>query len=540
MDSETGADALVHTLEQLGVDTVFGIPGIHNLDVYDRLIDSRIRHVTSRNEAGATFMADGYARGQNRPGVALGISGPGLTNALTALGEAYHDSVPLVLISSDIPRRYAGGNAGYLHQLSTPTSVSRAVTKDSVRVTHPQQIAESLPYLYELSRSGRPGPVHLEIPIDVLQERMTGLSEAEVAEAARVLSEAASPMIIAGGGAAGHGPVVTRFAERLQAPVVTTAAGKGVIPESHALSLGGRLHLPSVRAALEQADTVVVLGSQLSSTDLWVERLSFSGRVVSINLDMAHLYATTVPDIAIRGDIGSVVPALLEHISASNGGSNHSSPTDPRVAEIKQRCSVELPNTLGLPAGTISRMQEVLGALSQTLGPHGILTADMTTIAYCGISEFLTETPGSFLHPAGFGTLGFALPAAIGVALRGDGRPVAALVGDGGFQFTMQEFAVAVQEQLSIPVVVWNDGGYGEIRREEEQRHPGRRIAVDNVGPDLCAFAQSYGAVAERIDDPAVLPDRIEAALKHPGPTLLEVPALGVRVSRGSGPRLWT
>jgi thiamine pyrophosphate-dependent acetolactate synthase large subunit-like protein len=271
---------------------------------------------------------------------------------------------------------------------------------------------------------------------------------------------------------------------------------------------------------------VLILGSQLSSTDLWVERVNFSGRVISVNVDAAHLYATTEPHVALRGDIGVVVPNIIERIEVAGRGSDHSTASAARVGEITQRCSVELPNTLGLPAGTIDRMRVVLGALSETLGPHGVLTADMTTIAYCGISEYLTETPGSFLHPAGFGTLGFALPAAIGVALRDDARPVAALVGDGGFQFTMQEFAVAVQEGLPIPVVVWNDSGYGEIRREEEQRHPGRRIAVDNMGPDFCMFARSYGAEAERIDDPAVLTERIQAAFERSGPTLLEVPAV--------------
>ncbi len=523
MDFETGAGALVRALEQLGVDTIFGIPGIHNLDVYDRLIGSRIRHVTSRNEAGAAFMADGYARGRNRPGVALVISGPGVTNTLTALGEARHDSVPIVLISSDIPRRYSGGNAGYLHQLEMPTTVSRAVTKASIRVTEPDRIEETLRFLYDVACSGRPGPVHLEIPIDVLQEYTSAENTPELEKAAPVLSTAASPIVIAGGGAAGHGPAVTQLAESLNAPVVTTAAGKGVLPENHPLSLGGRLHLPAVRAELEQADTVLVLGSQLSSTDLWVDRIDFSGRVIAVNVDAAHMYATTEPHIALRGDLGDVVPALAQRLSPGDNDSARSTAAAARVADLKQRCASELPNTLGLPAGTIARMQQVLGALSQTLGSHGILTADMTTIAYCGISEYLTETPGSFLHPAGFGTLGFALPAAIGVALRTDPQPVAVLAGDGGFQFTMQEFAVAVQESLPIPVIVWNDGGYGEIRREEEQRHPGRRIAVDNGGPDFCAFAASYGAAAERVVDLEVLPERIEAALRHTGPTLLEV-----------------
>ena len=170
-------------------------------------------------------------------------------------------------------------------------------------------------------------------------------------------------------------------------------------------------------------------------------------------------------------------------------------------------------------------MRTVLQAISTALGPDGVLTADMTSIAYCGISEYPVATAGGYLHPAGFGTLGFALPAAIGALHRSPRRPVAALVGDGGFQFTMQEFAVAVQESIPLPVIVWNDGGYGEIRREEERRHPGRRIAVDTVAPDFCAFAASYGATAERVNDLDTLGGLIADALTRRGPTLLEVPA---------------
>jgi thiamine pyrophosphate-dependent acetolactate synthase large subunit-like protein len=170
-------------------------------------------------------------------------------------------------------------------------------------------------------------------------------------------------------------------------------------------------------------------------------------------------------------------------------------------------------------------MRSVLDGISCALGEGGILVADMTTIAYCGISEFPVTRAGGFLHPAGFGTLGFALPAAIGVSLRRDAPPVVVLAGDGGFQFTLQELAVAVQEQLPIPIVIWNDNGYGEIRREEEARHPGQRIAVDNLAPDFVALAEAYGAAARLVHDPGELAGAVREALTRPGPTIIEVPA---------------
>jgi len=549
MNRSNGADLLVSALESLEVSVVFGIPGIHNLDIYDRLLASPIRHVTSRNESGAAFMADGYARSTGEPGVALVISGPGLTNALTPLGEARHDAVPLVLISSDIPRRYRNGPAGYLHQLESPTAMTASVTKESLRIENLSEIEPALRYLFHRAVEGRPGPVHLEIPIDVLQELQDPAdSLAESAEPLRAaVATARDPWIIAGGGAVGAVGEVQRLAETLGAPVVTTAAGKGVLPETHPLSVGGRLHLPAVRSALERADLLFVLGTQLSSTDLWVERLKPTGTVVAINIDAAHLATTLEPDIPIRGNLREILPAftqLADNVRGQGGdainvggGPDHGSvaarnrapvsrsdATD-RVVEILAAARNQLPTVLGVPASRVERMRSVLIGISNALGENGVLAADMTTIAYCGISEYPVRRPGGFLHPAGFGTLGYALPAAIGVALRRETPPVAVLAGDGGFQFTLQELAVAVQERLPIPIVIWNDNGYGEIRREEEARHPGKRIAVDNLAPDFLALAGAYGAAGYRVDDPDRLAAIVTDALSHPGPTIIEVPA---------------
>lgn len=579
-----GARQLVQTLESLGVETIFGIPGIHNLDIYDQLLHSTVRHVTSRNESGAAFMADGYARSTNRPGVALVISGPGLTNALTGLGEARHDSVPVVCISSDIPRRYRNGPEGYLHQLSSPTTMTASVTKEQLRVEAPEEIDAALRYLYHLATSGRPGPVHLEIPIDVLQESVVageGVPSSAASPASPAITidsivdtlvnaaviattdddaprdalakeeERFSTCIVAGGGAVGAATEIRTLAETLAAPVVTTAAGKGVVPESHPLSLGGRLHLPAVRAAVESADVLLLLGTQLSSTDTWVDRLAPTGTVIAVNIDAAHLNATVTPDIAVRGDVKRVVAELTTALAARglahrriDGNDVHHGRAQPRmqhvrathtaVAGLKNRAAAEVAATLGQPEALVERMRAVLRQVADALGTEGVLAADMTTAAYAAISEFSTDRPGGFLHPAGFGTLGYALPAAIGVAMRREAPPVAVLAGDGGVQFTIQELAVAVQEELPIPIVIWNDNGYGEIRREEEIRHPGKRIAVDNLAPDFPRLAEAYGAAAVRVGSPEQLGEEIRAALRRTGPTVLDVPAVEHHVVAGT------
>lgn len=525
MKLTTGAAALVDALESLDTSVVFGIPGIHNLDIYDHLLDSPIHHVTGRNESGVAFMADGYASSTGQPGVALVISGPGLTNTLTALGEARHDSVPLVLISSDIPRKYRNGPRGYLHQLESPTAMTATVTKERIRVEAVEEIQPALSYLYRVATEGRPGPVHLEIPIDVLQERsnLPDRIEAVADQIAMEIAAARSVWIVAGGGTSTVGDHLLAFAEALDASIVTTAAGKGAIPETHDLSFGGRLHLPAVREAVAGADLLFLLGTQLSSTDLWVDDFLPTGTVVAINIDASHLDSSVIPEIAIRGDLAEVLPALTAGITARKTERPAVSRRSARDRLIEE-ATAQLPTVLGLPTEVVTRMRIVIEAIADALGDDGVLAADMTTIAYAAISEFSAKKPGSFLHPAGFGTLGFALPAAIGCALRPDPPPIAVLVGDGGFQFTMQEFAVAVQEELSIPIILWNDAGYGEIRREQEARHAGQRIAVDNIGPDFVALAQAYGATGQRIDDPALLKDAVTTALSRSGPTIIEVP----------------
>jgi thiamine pyrophosphate-dependent acetolactate synthase large subunit-like protein len=306
-------------------------------------------------------MADGYARATGHPGVALVISGPGLTNALTALGEARHDAVPLVLISSDIPRRYRNGPHGYLHQLESPTTMTASVTKERIRVENASEIEPALRYLFGVATAGRPGPVHLEIPIDVLQEPV--VPEVPVETVVSLAESAHRPWIVAGGGAVGAAREVRELAAKLDALVVTTAAGKGVLPEEDARSVGGRLHTPAVRAELEASDLVFVVGSQLSSTDLWVDRLAFSGTVVNINIDGAHLTAGVEPDVAIRGDAATVLRELTAALPEGTARTRGERRTGTET--LRERAVSELPGVLGLPEATVVRMRTVLAQIAE-------------------------------------------------------------------------------------------------------------------------------------------------------------------------------
>ena len=514
-----GADLLIKTLEDLGVDTVFGIPGIHNLDIYDSLSESTIRHIAARHEAGAAFMADGYARRCDKPGVALVISGPGLTNALTSLGESSQDSIPVLLISSDIPQKYKNNSVGYLHELSNTTEMSRSVTKYSLSVSDAEEIPEALKWLYRQSVKGRPGPVHLEIPLNVLRQEKT-LIEDDIKHFYSLIEKASSCVVIVGGGARHASERVTEFAEKINADVVSTAAGKGIVPESHPLSYGGRLHLPAVRKKIEKADLVIALGTRMSPTDLWCDSINPEGKIISINIDESHLYSNLSPDLAIRADLVEFLGKVNCSLNVNNAKSEYVFKAEKE--KILEETENELPETLGRSRKTVSGLKNILDGIGSVIGSEGVLVADMAGISYCALSEYKTDCPGGFLHPAGFGTLGYALPAAIGAKIAEPEKSVAVIAGDGGFQFSLTELAVAVQEKISLPVIIWNDCCYGEIAREQDRRNV-KRLAVDLVNPDFVQLASSYGIKGIRVRAEDSITEILSDALNAGAPTIIEV-----------------
>ena len=540
MQAKTGSDILVETLEALGCSTVFGIPGIHNLDIYDALIGSSLRHVTARHESGAGFMADGWGRRTGTPGVALVITGPGLTNIATAMGEAFHDSVPMLVVSSQLPREIADQGTGYLHELRDSTLLARSVAKESRRVPDARLIADYLTAAYALATYGRPGPVHVEIPVDILQQEVA--TDAAGADAAAIpdpagLDELAEAIgaaragtiaFVAGGGATGAAEQLRVLAETLGAPVAQTLAGKGILPDDHPLCLGTRLHTPAVQALLADTDLVIGVGTQLSLTDLWETPRALGRRFAQINIDPADLNRNYRADIAVAASAEAALDALLRRVEDAAVASRPTGAEAPRTAQQRvsdtiEAATAELPQVLGIDAERFARMQRIFEALRSALPQNAVLVTDMTSPAYVGLSEYPAPAPRTFMHPVGYGTLGFALPAAVGISIAEPETPVCVFAGDGGFQFTMQELGVAAQEGLSLPIVIYNDGGYGEIRRTEDDRHPGARIGVDLRTPDFVKLAATYGIEGCRVTDPAKLEREVRAALGRGGPTIIEM-----------------
>ncbi|MTI83042.1 MAG: thiamine pyrophosphate-binding protein [Firmicutes bacterium] len=540
MPLENAAKQLVDQLESLNVDTVFGIPGIHNLAIYDQLLDSRIKHITAKHEQGAGFMADGYARVTGKPGVCLVITGPGLTNIATAMGQAYGDSVPMVVISSQVPTSKMGHRTGFLHELKNSTAFAGCIAKESRVVPSKDLVSLYLQEAYMLATSGRPGPVHLEIPMDILSSPVNPGGERQVFDsdhltldiwdnfnqhtemenALKSIQESERPVIIVGGGGSFAAQEITGLAERINAPVLQTCAGKGTVSEDHPLCLGTRLHFPAMRKLLEQSDVAIAIGTELAPTDLWEVPLSVGGSLIHIDQDPANFYNSR-PDIALRGDAARIIKALLEGTGNKPGGEEITA----RVSQIIKKCTVDIPAVTGVPEKQAAYIKEMLGAMRKAFSRDTILCADMTTPAYIALSEFPVYGARTFLHPVGFGTLGHALPAATGIKLSLPEKDVAVLCGDGGFQFTMPELAVGCERGISLPIIIWNDSGFGEIRRWEEAKHPGRRIAVDHKNPDFVELGRAYGIPSCSVQNASELEAAIKEANATNSPYIIEVKA---------------
>ena len=506
----TGGEAVVQALRAHGVELVFGIPGTHTLPIHRHLAAAGIRHVTPRHEQGGGYAADGYARISGKPGVVLATSGPGVINAATAAATAYADSVPLLILSPAMPTDVQGRDTGYLHEGKDQGAAMDALVSWSRRAGSPAEAAAAIDEAFAHFASGRPRPVHVEVPVDVLSSTGTVKTSETAAtvpatpgvdHAAALLAGAERPALVLGGGARGAADA----ALRLGIPVITTVNGKGIVDERHPLSLGASIRLRAAQRWLAERDVVVAVGTELGESDLWgpVPELK---RLVRVDVDPAQLHKNAPADVAVLGD----ARAVLERLPARTVEED----LDPVRAAIREEALAD-----GAP------WLDVVAALDAVLGPDGILAGDSTMAAYYGVVHFLQiGAARRFIYPTGYATLGYALPAAIGAKLAAPERPAIALIGDGGLLFTVSELATAAELGIPLPVVVPNNGGYGEIRNQmiDEGIDP---IGVDLRVPDLPALGRAFGGSGVAAADPAALEAELRAALERPGPTIIEVAA---------------
>ena len=513
-------------LRDYGVDTVFGIPGFHTLEFYRGLAGTGIRHVLARNEQGAGFMADGYARASGRPGVCLTISGPGVTNAATAVGQAYADSVPLLLLSSTNESASLGKGWGCLHETADQERLTEPITAFSRTALAPGDVPDLLGEAFTRFAAGRPRPVHVAVPLDVLEAAVEPgwtarqaparplADRGAIRAAAALLAAAERPLVIVGGGAVAGGSAVTGLAEWLDASVIATNAGKGVVPDSHPLSLGGGLIRQAVRDHLAEADVILALGTELAATDSFVPRLPIRGKLIRVDIDPAKLSDAYPADPGLLGDAAEAAAALLGELRQMTGAPRQGEGRA-RVAAVRRRMIADL--------APVERQHKVVwDALRAALPPEAIVWGDISRIVYTGSAVMPVDLPRRWVYPAGFGALGCALPSAIGAKIACPDTPVVAVAGDGGFMFTVQELMTAAELRLPIPVVIWNDEGYGMIRHGMDAAGIAR-TADSPCTPDFARLAEGFRCRFARPQSGEEFAATVTAALSAGAPTLIVV-----------------
>lgn len=506
-----GGHLVVETLETLGAEIAFGLPGIHALPIWEGLRTSRLRDVAFRSELAAGFAADGYARVTGRPAPLVLSTGPGALISLAALMEAASSHVPVVAICSQIPSALVGAGRGYLHELADQLASFSPIVKWAARVDRAEGIPFALAEAWRRALTPPSGPVFVEIPTDLLAEptaaavpdSLGGAPPAPVlpaadrlAEAARLLDGAECPVILAGGGTlrAGAWEQVRSLAERLDAPVATTFMGKGALPEDHPLSAGSGCDDAAYAELLETADVVLCVGTELGAETTRQYAFAPHGRLIQVDAASGRIGATW-PALGLVGDAGATLSALIRLVAPRvRGGAA-------RAAAVRERIA------RGLELGDRALELDLLRTIRAALPRDAVHAWDMTILAYCASAHFPALTPRRFLYPLGSGTLGYAWPAALGARLALPGTPALAVHGDGGVLYGLSELATARQHGIGAKLLIVDDASYG-ILREYQEAAFGAAHAVDLGQPDFLALAAGFGVPARR-----ATPDGLDEAL---------------------------
>lgn len=524
MTQKSCGEALMHLLEQYGVTTVFGIPGEHTLELYRGIEGSNVRHVTPRNEQGAGFMADGYGRATGQPGVCTLITGPGVTNAATPIGQAFADSVPMLIISSANDSPSLGKGWGRLHETTDLCAITAPITAFSAMVHNPSEVPELIAQAFTVFASRRPRPVHIAIPIDVMEMPAEGdwsvrsipdrpvPGPASISAAVDLLDEASQPIMVVGGGAQDAGDCVTELAEMLNCAVISSNAGKGVVPDSNPLSLTGGVISPAIQAYLGKADVVLAIGTELGEADSFIYDLPVNGKIIRVDIDPARFNDCFPATVGVQGDAGAAVTLMLNEMK-DRGINGYDRQTLVDVARVKEQQQADF---------TPVENQHIiaLNAMRDILPDDAIMMGDIAQLVYTGTQAMPTNRPRTWFYPAGFGTLGCALPDAIGAKIALPDRDVIAMVGDGGFMFTLQELATAVEEELTIPIILWNNDCLAMIRDGMRKRgYP--EIGVNPRNPDFMKLAEAFGCPGVLVDSAESFKTALSDALKRKGPTII-------------------
>ncbi|MBS0419582.1 MAG: 5-guanidino-2-oxopentanoate decarboxylase [Proteobacteria bacterium] len=526
MEAISCGEAVMRLLAAYEVDTVFGMAGTMTVELYRGISRAGIRHVQCRNEQGASLMADGYARSTGKPGVCTIIAGPGVTNAATGIAQAYCDSQPMLVLSGGTVTRSHGKGWGAIHELDDQAAVTAGFTAFSSMVRYPEEIPELVGRAYAVFRGTRPRPVHLSLPRDVLPERVEANwktrrspslpmpDQGVIDEAADRLARATSPLILVGGGAAGTREALTAIAEHIGAPVLATNAGKGILPESHPLSLGASIVQAASQQALGDADVVLMVGTEVAPGDTFLHHLEIRGDIIRIDIDPVQLASKYAATVGIQADARPAMRALATALRNRKPASIRSR-GEARVREVIETNTAKLTDVEKQHARVWKIVRSALPADSIVMG-------DASQIVYTGSFAMPMEVEKCWYYSGTYCALGVALPMAVGAKIGAPSRPVIAVAGDGGFMFTVNELATAAEEGLALPVIVWNNDALKAIVDQMDQQNV-PRIGVEPRSPDFVRLAQSLGCHATRPASAEDLGQALRDALIADRPTLIEV-----------------
>ncbi len=523
----TGGQAMAAQLAAEGVDVVFGVPGVqldHAVDGLARL-GGRIAFQTVRHEQAASYMADGYARTSDRVGVCMVVPGPGLLNAAAGIATAYACSSRVLVLAGQLPSAAIGRGAGLLHEIPDQSGLLASLTKWSTLVRSPAEIPGAIRQAMHELRSGRPQPVGIEIPPDVLAAEgpvaivappaddgdVAVPTAREVSEVASLLHQAERPVLLVGGGvlAAAASDELRQVAEAAGAVVVMTRNGRGALSDRHPHAVGPL----GTNPLLAEADMVLVVGSRFVQLTGRQPSVPARAPIVVVNADEKDLARVTGVQLRVLADARTFLAALAAELPPT-GGQKTWAPE--AAARVRERAAAHL--------ARLEPQMAFLGALRSTIPEHGVLVNELTQVGYVAGLAYPVWQPRTFLTPGYQGTLGYGFPTALGAQAADLSRPVVSITGDGGFGWALQELATARRYNLGVTTVVFNNDAFANVQRTQIEDFEGRVFGSDLTNPDMVALAEAFGVPGVRVHGPEGLAGALADALTDPGPVLVEVP----------------
>ena len=528
----SGGEALVKSLVREGVEVVFGLPGVQIYGIIAALRgEPGIRMITTRHEQATTYMADGYARASGRPGVALVVPGTGLYNAAAGLATAYARSSPVLLIAGQVSRGLIGKNLGPPHEISDQPDMVRPVTKWRRRALRPREIPEAVFEAFRQLRTGRPRPVLIEVPPEVGVEREEVVlrnpapisriipSPEQLREVARLIAQARLPLIYAGGGVARSDAeqALVKLAEATNIPVVTSSGGKGAMPDDHPLSYGScfsprgeRQEMNQLYEVMEAADVVIGIGARFSLGNPAGE----ASTLVNINIDDTELTRVQSNTIPLHGDARATIEALLPYLIEAGVGER---PSPVEAVSAARRLIAYYDIRLREP------QYPILEIMQNSIPEDAFIAWDITQFGYYARTHYQVKYPKTYIDSGYSFNLGYSFPTALGAKVAHPDRPVVCVVGDGGFMFNAVELSTAVKYGINVTTIVFRNDAYGNIANDLNEAFDGA-YETDLHNPDFVKFAESFGAVGMRADDPRDLETLLPLSLERQAPVIIDVP----------------